>query len=163
MPTTRTFRRAGALTVALAVAASTAVAGLAAPAAADSPTWESHVDVAPDYLVDTYGLPADHVFETVTFERFEWLLNGKYDDNTTPVTGRFAFLVGGSSDESITSTIGYIDQVAKQYGVDTIYTFDPALDGDTYNVWDTSELNLAPAGKTPIETLGNRLIDSYLN
>ncbi len=161
--TTHPIRRTGALALAVAVAATTAVAGLAAPAAAAPAGWQSNVDVAPDYLVDTYGLPADHVFETVTFERFEWLLNGKYDDNATNVTGRFAFLVGGAYDPSITSTIGYIDQVAKQYGVDTIYQFDPALDGSTYNVWNTSALTLAPTGKAAIEALGNRLIDNYLN
>jgi|GEM_PF-532076 len=163
MTTNPIHRRTGALALAIAVAATTAVAGLAAPAAAEPVDWQSHVDVAPDYLVDTFDLLADHVFETVTFERFEWLLNGKYDDNTTEVTGRFAFLVGGAHDPSITSTIGYIDQVAKQYGVDTIYQFDPALDGSTYNVWNTSALNLAPAGKTAIENLGNRLIDNSLN
>jgi len=160
---TRTHRRAGALTVALAVAGATLLGGITpASAAAGEPGWDSHIDVAPDYLAETYHLPADHVFETVTFERFEWLLNGKYEDNATPVTGRFAFLVGGAHDESVTSTIGYIDQVAKQYGVDKIYTFDPALDGGSYNIWNTSGLNLDASGKAPIEALGTRLL-TYLN
>ncbi|MFT4283820.1 MAG: hypothetical protein QM598_03180 [Protaetiibacter sp.] len=160
-----TRRRTAAALAAAALAASATLAGTVAPALATEgvPGWDSHIDVAPDYLVDTYGLPADHVVETVTVERFEWLLNGKYEDNSTPVTGRFAFLIGGPEDENTRATIGYVDQVAKQYGVDKIYLFDPALDGRTLDIWDTSALNLNAAGKAALETLGNRLIDSYLN
>lgn len=160
MPTTR--RPRAARVAALAAAASVALAGALVPAAVSQAAPASGIDVAPDYLVATYGLPSNHVIETVTFERFEWLLNGRYENNTTPVTGTFAFLIGGAYDANTRATIGYIDEVARQYGVEKVYTFDPALDGDSLNVFDASGAPLDAAGRAPVEALGTRLL-TYLN
>lgn len=128
--------RGVALATTLAIAGAsvlgaTALAAPAAPAAAE-PSGAA-IDTV-DYLGDTYGI-ADSVVETVTFERFEYLLGQE---------GRFAFLIGGPGDDRTTATIGAIDEVAKAAGVDRVYTFDPKLDGATLDIRTTTNPDVAP-------------------
>lgn len=165
----RTFtsrRRGIALAAASAVAASTLL-GLQGPATAAAPTPPHGTTV--DYFDDVYpNLEADSVFETVTFERFEYILKSK--------PGNFAFLIGDPGDASTQATIGHIDAVAKEQGIERIYNFTPKLDGDTLNVWDLAESNLrtgtatdvsggnrAGSGLAQFETAGQGLLDNYLN
>jgi len=142
----------GAVTALLATSLLGTAATTAATAAAPVPS--AAIDTV-DYLQATYdGLGAGHVFETVTFERFEWLLNQE---------GTFAFHIGGPDDENTNATIGLIDEVARSYGVDTVYTFNPKLDGDRADVRDTSALPIAATGRGQYAALWTRIVSNYLN
>lgn len=161
--TISTKRRRGiALAAVSAVAASTLLGLPAAQAAAPVPTHGATVDYFDDVYTD---LGANSVFETVTVERFEYLLKKP---------GNFAFLIGDPNNATTQATIGQINAEAKARGITKIYNFTPKLDGDKLNVWDLSQSNLrtetlssssgpVDAGLAQFEVLGNRLIDSYLN
>ncbi|MET4158492.1 hypothetical protein [Agromyces sp. PvR057] len=120
-----------ATTLALGGAALLGAAAVAAPASA-APSGAT-IDTV-DYVADTYGI-ADSVIETVTFERFEWLLGQE---------GRFAFLIGGAEDERTTATIAAIDAAAKTAGVTQVFTFDPKLDGESLDIRTTTNADVAP-------------------
>lgn len=150
------LRRRLAVTAASALAASTLLGSpfLAAPAQAASPAPTHGATV--DYFDDVYpALGADSVFETVTLERFEYILKN--------VTGNVAFLIGDPGHASTQATIGRIQDVAEDLGVDKIYNFTPKLDGDTLNVWDLSKSGLNATGRTYYATVGDRLLNDYLN
>lgn len=138
MTATRTRRVISAV-----AAASLAAGGLAlavTPAAADA---------APDldFFADSVsGLRAGSVFESVTYERFESLLNSD---------GTFAFVLGGPGDARFEAGAAHIDAVAAQYGVDAIYTYNPVLDGNTVD----SRTSTIPA----VAALWTNLQDTYLN
>ncbi|MCM3657948.1 hypothetical protein M3147_11870 [Agromyces mediolanus] len=132
-----------AATIALAGAGLAGTAAFAAPAAAAPASGGAAIDTV-DYLADTYGLE-DSPIETVTFERFEWLLNQP---------GRFAFLIGGPADARTTETIASIDAAAKAAGVERVYAFDPRLDGAALDLRTTTNPDVAP--------LWARLVSQYL-
>lgn len=146
MSSTARGRRLAAGSVIAALVAGGAVGLTALPAAAvpaPAPTF--------DYFADTIpGLRAGSVFESVTFERFESLLNSD---------GTYAFLLGGPSDPTTVATAAEIDRVAQQYGVDAIYTFDPLLDGASV---DIRTFVTGVAGEAA-GALYTRLVDGYLN
>ncbi len=167
MTFTTPLRRRLATTAAAAVAASTllGVSTAQTAVAAPAPTHGATID----YFDDVYSdLGADSVFETVTIERFEYILKSK--------PGNFAFVIGDPKNPSTQATIGHIDAVAKAQGIEHVYNFTPKLDGDTLNVWDLSQSNLrtgtspdpaggnrAGSGLAQYETLGTRLLTDYLN
>ncbi|MFB9308586.1 hypothetical protein BJY17_001950 [Agromyces hippuratus] len=127
-----TPRRAAMLT-ALAIAGTVVLGGVAAAPATAAPA--SPTDTV-DWFDDAYeGLGPDSVFETVTFERFEYLLGQE---------GRFAFLIGGPEDAQTAATVGAINDVAKAAGVERIYNFDPRLDGDRLDIRTTTNADVAP-------------------
>lgn len=137
----------GALTASLLGLATTT-----AHAAAPVPS----LGVTVDYFDDVYDdLGANSVFETVTIERFEYLLKNQ--------TGNIAFFIGDPSDPSSQATIAHVNRVAKAQGISKVYNFTPKLDGDTLNVWDLSRSGLNEAGRTFYGNVGNRLITDYLN
>lgn len=151
MTTTSLRRRISASAVG-ALAASL-LAATPALAADPAPAPTHGVDI--DYFADAYpGLGTDSVFETVTIERFEYLLKK---------SGTFAFFIGDPNDSSSRATIAHINQVAKARGIKRIYNFTPKLDGDTLNVWDLSRSGLTAAGQTFYATVGDRLINDHLN
>lgn len=138
-----------ALVAALALAGSAAIATTPAAQAADVPVRTAASDNI-DYFADTYpGLGAGSVYETVTYERFEYLL--KKD------TGTYAFLIGGPTSANTKATIGYINQVAKSYGVKKIYNFDPKLDGAT------DAVDVRQSTNPVVTELYTRLQTNYLN
>jgi uncharacterized repeat protein (TIGR02543 family) len=103
-----------------------------------------------DYLADTYGLPADHVFENVTVERLSFLLGGTATNsnnaNTDPAydnDGNYAIVFGGPENASSRAAIPLIDEVAKEYGVETVYHFDPKIDGDKLDITDSAAITPA--------------------
>jgi len=115
------IRRKVAATLAAASLALTGGVLAAAPATAAAPAAAPGAGSDVDYFSYAYpGLRDDSVFETVTFERFEYLLGSD---------GTYAFLIGGPADETTTAAISHIDAVAQQYGVEKIYVFDPRVDG----------------------------------
>lgn len=155
MSSTTSLRRKIAATVIAGLAAAPLLGATAPAAIADTIPAPTH-GITVDYFADKYdALEPGHVFETVTFERFEYLLKDK--------PGNFAFLIGDPADASTQATIGHINAVAKDLGVAKIYNFTPKIDGDTLNVWDLSQSNLRDAGLTQFETNGNRLIGDYLS
>lgn len=142
-----------ALGVAAVLAAGPLAAVTAAPAqAAEQPEGSPTATI--DYFDDTYaGLGPDSVYETVTFERFEYLLKSE---------GTYAFLLGGPDSATVKATIGHIDKVAEQLGVDKIYNFNPRLDGGTLDIRDASGTSLVEAGQAAVEALWPKLT-TYLN
>ncbi|WP_028644210.1 Ig-like domain-containing protein [Nocardioides sp. URHA0020] len=92
-----------------------------------------------DYFKDAYpGVGADSVFETVTLERFKYLLRDK--------SGNFAFVIGDPNDANTQATLGYINQVAKAYGITKIYNFTPKIDGGKWNLWNWNDLASVTGG-----------------
>jgi len=108
------------------------------------------------YLTETYpSLPEDNVFEVVTFERFEYLLNK---------VGTFAFLVGNPGDTKLQAEIAHINAVADDLGVEKIYLFDPKLDGDYVDVRDyTPRTGENGAVEGQVEALYTRVLTNNLN
>ncbi len=137
-----------ALVAAIALTGSAAISTTAAQAA-EVPVRPAVSDNV-DYFAATYpGLGTGSVYETVTYERFEYLL--KKD------TGTYAFLIGGPTSANTRATIGYINQVAKSYGVKKIYNFDPKLDGAT------DALDVRKSTNTVVSELYTRLLTNYLS
>lgn len=125
-----------------------------APATYPAPTHGATVDWFDDKFP---ALDTGSVFETVTFERFEYLLKKN--------TGKWAFVIGGPEDASLQQTIGAIEDVAEAEGIEKIYNFDPNLDGDDLSIFDLTGYNLYSgdnAGKDQFLDLGERLVTSYL-
>lgn len=157
------LRRGAAAGTVFALALSPLLA-VAAPARAADP------DPAPaTYPAATKGATVDwfdakfpaldtgSVFETVTFERFEYLLKKN--------TGKWAFVIGGPEDDYLQDTIGAIEDVAEAEGIDRIYNFDPKLDGADLSIFDLTGYDLYTgdnAGKDQFLDLGERLVTGYL-
>jgi len=146
-------RGAAATLLTLALAATSVVAApILAPALADE-TTELAVR---GYLTEAYpSLPDDNVFEVVTFERFEYLLNK---------AGTFAFLVGSASDPKLQAEIAHINAVAETNRVEKIYLFDPKLDGQYVDVRDYTPRageNVTVEGQ--VEALYTRVLANNLN
>ncbi|MEV5025961.1 S-layer homology domain-containing protein [Paenibacillus sp. LPE1-1-1.1] len=84
-----------------------------------------------DYFSKVYEHLDDenHVFQTLNYEELVNLFDSK---------GSYVVLFGGAWSESTQANIGFINQVAKEYGVDTIYNFDTKLDGQNFEIADSS-------------------------
>ncbi|QGQ98880.1 S-layer homology domain-containing protein [Paenibacillus psychroresistens] len=87
-----------------------------------------------DYFSDVYPHLGDtnHVFKTVTIEDLDTVLRSE---------GTYVVLFGGAWSDETQADIGYINQVAKEYGVKTIYNFDTKLDGKDFDIAQTKELS----------------------
>ncbi|TYP69387.1 S-layer homology domain-containing protein [Paenibacillus methanolicus] len=84
-----------------------------------------------DYFKDAYPSlkNADgHVFKTATYEDLVTLFKSE---------GTFAILFGGAWSAETQADIGYINETAKAYGIQTIYNFDPKLDGKSLDIADS--------------------------
>lgn len=144
MTTATKARRSVAALATLALGAGLAVA---APAANAAPTAGGVKSDTIDYYDDVYPtLGEDSVFETVTYERFEYLLQHE---------GTYGFLIGGPADAQTQAVISHIDAVASEYGIDTIYNFDPRLDG--------VDVDVRTSGIPQIAGLWTNLVDNYLS
>jgi hypothetical protein len=157
-----THRRVAATAAALALAvgplATTLATTLVAPAAqAATPSRTADTAVDTTYLQDTLGLPADTVVETVTYDRFQWLLQQP---------GRFAFLVGSTADANFKANAVAADQAARQAGVKRIYWFDPNLTGYTgdrnLDIRKPEGINLAAGSQTLFGNTWKNLLGQYL-
>jgi len=92
----------------------------------------------PDYFGARYPALAgkDHVFDTLTYHELDYLLRKE--------EGTHIVLFGGSWQADTQKAIGYINEVAKEYGITSIRNFDPKLDGP--DGWiDITSPNAAPA------------------
>ena len=109
---------------ALSVALISAIAG-SAPASAD-PVRTAATSSDTTYLSDTLGLSASTVVETVTYDRFQWLLQQP---------GKFAFLVGDpAEDANFKAEAQSVDTAAQAAHVSKVYWFDPNLTGSARRV-----------------------------
>ena len=121
--TRRLPHRIAAGAVAAAVAASALIAS--APAAA-APAIDAPTSGDVDYFADRVeGLREGSVFETATFERFQFLLNSG---------DRIAVVLGGPGDGRFDAAAAAIDAAAVEAGIDTVIAFDPRLDGDSVDI-----------------------------
>ena len=97
-----------------------------------------------DWFADEYGLPEGHVFESVTWERLQYILGyaaGGTEQNLENPDypgGTFAIVLGGPENASSQAAVPLINEVAKDKGVEKVYHFDPRLDGDTLDITNTS-------------------------
>lgn len=84
-----------------------------------------------DYFSHVYEHLNDtnHVFKTATYEDIVHLFESE---------GTYAVLVGGAWSENTQADIGFINEVAKEYGISTIYNFDTKLDGETLQIADSN-------------------------
>lgn len=107
----------------------------------------AHADPAPtpthgidfDYFDEAYTeLGPNSVFETVTLERFKYILRDK--------PGNFAFFIGDPNDANAQATIGHINDVAKDLGITKIYNFTPKIDGGKWNLWNWNDLESVVGG-----------------
>ncbi|SFB47605.1 S-layer homology domain-containing protein [Cohnella sp. OV330] len=112
--------------LALLLAVFVAVPALAAHAAEQAPegvvtssgSGVSHYD----YFSDVYPSLKNesHVFATTTYEDIAQIFK-------TP--GTYAVVFGGAANSSTQAQIAYINQVAKEKGIEKVYNFDTRLDG----------------------------------
>ncbi len=130
---------------ALTVTALSATALAAGPAANAAPIRSSSTATDTTYLADTLGLPTNTVVETLTYDRFQWLLEQP---------GDFAILIGDPAEgTNFSAQAQAVDTAARAAGVGTVYWFDPNLSGSV-KVGNYTEPNLDirnPAGITSID------------
>lgn len=140
-----------ATTIALAVAG---IAGLPAQAAT-SRTASTSVDTS--YLSDTLGLATDTVIESVTYDRFQWLLQQP---------GQYAFLIGSATDGNFAGQARKVDAAAKAAGAAKVYWFDPNLSGYSgtrnLDIRNPSGINLGAASQAIYGRIWTNLIGQYL-
>ena len=115
---------------------------LTASADTPSPTFSDTYD----YFTDKYEALTDtyHVFKTAEYYQFyNYILGGTdlkalYGEtaNATvqPASGQYVFLLGGIWSSATQAAIGYVNEVAKEYGITAIYNFDPKLDGGSLDI-----------------------------
>ncbi|MDF2571472.1 MAG: hypothetical protein K0R55_3076, partial [Sporomusa sp.] len=74
-----------------------------------------------DYVFDSYdGVSKGHVFDSVTLERLVRVLRND---------GKSIVLLGSPTNATSQASLKYINDVAKDYGIQKIYLFDPNLGG----------------------------------
>ena len=111
---------AAVLAAALGVAAIAPPAQTASAAALNSSAETEDFQAA--YYDDDYAYLGDEdsVYDSLTLEKAYYLFQQE---------GNYLILFGGSWCGNTTPVIGYINEVAKEYGVETIYNLDFRLDG----------------------------------
>lgn len=84
-----------------------------------------------DYFSEVYPQLNDenHILKTITYEDLVTIFNSE---------GTFAILFGGAWSDETQADIGYINEVAKAYGIQTVYNFDTKLDGNELQIADSS-------------------------
>ena len=85
---------------------------------------DENLDLQKAYYNSDYAYlnDADSVYRSLTWEEAVYLFQQE---------GNYLILLGGSWCGNTTPVIGYINEVAKEYGVDTIYNLDFRLDGSS--------------------------------
>ncbi|RJX38583.1 S-layer homology domain-containing protein [Paenibacillus pinisoli] len=119
----RSFKTILTLLLALTLVLPAVSAGTAS-AAGNAPAKAAKYGTYNSYFSDSYSELAGkaNVFETLTYHQLWDLFNSN---------GTYVVLFGGAWDEHTQAVIGYINDVAKDYGVRAIYNFDTRLDGET--------------------------------
>lgn len=152
-------RRLAAAAVSLAVVAGPVAAGAFSAAGAAAPARTAATSVDTTYLTDTFpGLPATNILETVTYDRFQWLLQQN---------GQFAFVIGSASDSGFAAKVVQTEAAARAAGAKKVYWFDPNLTGQTgqnknLDTRNPSGINLAAASQTVYGNTWRNLVGQYL-
>lgn len=81
----------------------------------------------------------NHILQTVTYEDIINLFDSE---------GTYVVLFGGAWSDKTQANIGFINQVAKQYGVKTIYNFDTRLDGKSLEIAETQTKEIKVGNNT---------------
>ena len=148
-------RRVAAATAGVAIAVTSVAIGAAAQATTPSRTAATAVDTT--YLADTLGLPSNTVVETVTYDRFQWLLKQ---------SGQYAFVIGSASDPGFGAKVVQADLAAKAAGANKIYWFDPNLTGLTgvrnLDTRNPTGINLAAASQTIYGNIWKNVLGQYV-
>lgn len=154
-PRTRLAAGLAAAAVGLAPLAVSAVG--ASAGAVPSRTATTFTDTS--YLADTFGVASTDSaataalanVETVTYDRFQWLLKQP---------GQFAFLVGDPADTGFKANAVAAAEAAKAAGVKKVYWFDPNLSGGA-QVGSTTEPGLDLRNPGGITTLSGASQTTY--
>jgi len=156
MHTPTWFKRAATTSAAITLAAGTVGIGLATTASA-APNLTALTSTDTTYLSDTLGLPAQTVVETVTYDRFQWLLQQP---------GQYAFVIGSAYSPGFAEKVVKADAAAKAAGASRIYWFDPNLTGvegirnlDTRN---PSGINLSASSQATFGKIWTNVLGQYL-
>ncbi|MFC6153581.1 Ig-like domain-containing protein [Nocardioides yefusunii] len=148
-------RRVAAVLTGLALAAPLTATLPNAVAAEPARTATTSVDSS--YLADVVGLPASTVVETVTYDRFQWLLQQP---------GQFAFLIGSTTDADFTTKAVAADAAARAAGVKKIYWFDPNLTGQkgvlNLDTRKAAGIDLAADSQAVFGNIWNNVVAQYL-
>jgi hypothetical protein len=152
-----TTQRAATSILAIALAASTLV-GAGSANAADIAARTASVSVDTGYLQSVSpSLPADNVIETVTYDRFQWLLGQ---------SGQFAFVIGSAADAGFAANLVKVNAAAKAAGAVKVYWFDPNLSGQSgiksLDVRNTSSINLGTASQGIFGNIWKNVLGQYL-
>ncbi|MEN9993338.1 MAG: hypothetical protein RLY83_908 [Actinomycetota bacterium] len=150
-------RRAAATFASFALAASALAVGSVPASAAGVATRTASAAVDNTYLSKSLGLPTDTVIETVTYDRFQWLLKQP---------GQFAFLIGSASDANFAANAVKVDTAAKAAGAAKVYWFDPNLTGQTgvksLDIRNTANINLHANSQTIFGNVWKNVLGQHL-
>lgn len=121
-PTSSQYRKRLRTTTSVLTALGLAASGVlaAGTAATAAPARTATTSVDSTYLQDTLGVGDNTVIETVTYDRFQWLLQQP---------GQFAFLIGSQADPNFKDQAKQADAAARAAGAAKLYWFDPNLTG----------------------------------
>lgn len=151
------IKRAATGAVAVSLALSALTTGGTSASATDVSARTAAVSVDTTYLTGTLGVPTDTVIETVTYDRFQWLLKQP---------GQFAFLIGSASDTNFAANAVKVDTAAKAAGVGKVYWFDPNLSGQTgiksLDIRNTTNINLHANSQTIFGNVWKNVLGQYL-
>jgi len=160
MHTTRSIgrgrlRASASLLTAIGLAATGIFA--AGTAASAAPTRTAATSVDRSYLQDALGVDQNTIIETVTYDRFQWLLRQP---------GQFAFLIGTSSDPAFAAQAQQADTAARAAGAAKLYWFDPNLSGyqGTRNleIRNPSGINLGAASQAIYGRIWTNILGQHL-
>lgn len=151
-------RRLAAAAVSLAIVASPLAAGSLGASGLAAPARTAATAVDTTYLTDTFpGLPANNILETVTYDRFQWLLQQP---------GQFAFVIGSASEAGFPAKVVAAEAAARSAGAAKVYWFDPNLSGQTglksLNTRDAADINLASTSRTIFGNTWQNVLGQYL-
>lgn len=151
----RRLRASASLLTAIGLAAGGIFAAGTAASAAPSRTAATSVDRT--YLQDALGVGENTVIETVTYDRFQWLLRQP---------GQFAFLIGTSSDPAFAAQAQQADTAARAAGVAKVYWFDPNLSGyqgtRNLDIRNPSGINLGAASQAIYGRIWTNILGQHL-
>ncbi|MET3963050.1 hypothetical protein ABIE44_002984 [Marmoricola sp. OAE513] len=158
MKTLTTRRRLVAAAAAFAVAVSPLAVGAVNGSSSAAPVRTAATAVDTTYLSDTFpGLSANPVLETVTYDRFQWLLQQ---------SGQLAFVIGSASDTDFPAKVVAAEAAAKAAGAAKVYWFDPNLTGLTgvrnLNTRNPGGINLVAGSQTIFGNTWKNLLGQYL-
>lgn len=157
MITKQFTRRATSGIAAISLAFGALAVGSVSASATDSVQRNASAAVDTTYLADKLGLPSDTVIETVTYDRFQWLLQQ---------SGQFSFLIGSASDTGFAANAVKVDTAAKAAGASKVYWFDPNLTGQTgiktLDVRNTGNINLHANSQAIFGNIWKNVLGQYL-